>query len=264
MGTLESPGRVTLLTDFGLRDPYVAIMKGVMVGICPRIQFVDITHDIAPQAVAEGARILAHSWSWFPPGTLHLAVVDPGVGTTRRPLVVEAGSHIFVGPDNGILSGALQRPGACAFELKAEHYRLPRVSATFHGRDIFAPAVAWLARGVPASEMGDPVWDALQLNLSVARMGPEGGVGEVVHVDNFGNLITNIRGEDAAAWLGKGGKVTVGGEVFTHLARTYAEAGPGELLLLVDSNGDLEVAVRGGSAAQKLGVVAGGVVACVD
>ncbi len=148
---------VTLTTDFGTRDSYVAEMKGVILGIAPDVQLVDVTHEVAPQQVAEGALALAAAAPCFPPGTVHLAVVDPGVGTPRRGLVVVAGDQCFVGPDNGLFTAALSTPGWQAFELTAPEYRRPTVSATFHGRDIFAPAAAHLARGLePAHGLAPP------------------------------------------------------------------------------------------------------------
>jgi hypothetical protein len=239
---------ISLTTDFGLVDGYVAAMKGVMLTICPQATLVDVCHEIRPQAILEAAYVLSTAAPYFPPGTVHLVVVDPGVGTARRAVAVETGRAIYVAPDNGVLGLALagDEPRS-AVELAEARYRLPAVSATFHGRDLFAPAAAHLAGGRSLAEMGPalPVTDLVAL--------PPSEQPEVLHVDRFGNLVTSYR---VAAGEGRLA-VTVGGVRLTGPARTYAEVEPGEILTYVGSSGYLEIAVRGGSAARLLGVGAG-------
>ncbi|MBI3108110.1 MAG: SAM-dependent chlorinase/fluorinase, partial [Candidatus Rokubacteria bacterium] len=192
------PPIVTLTTDFGLRDPFVGVMKGVILGICPEAHLVDLTHDIDPQDILGAQLALESSVPFFPVGTVHLAVVDPGVGSARRALAVQSAGQCFVGPDNGLLSFAFKTTGWTAVSLTAEHYRRPHVSQTFHGRDVFAPAAAHLARGVRLEHFGSPVLDPVRLDLPAAR--EEGGalVGEVIAEDRFGNLITSLMAEGMA------------------------------------------------------------------
>ncbi|MCX7707763.1 MAG: SAM-dependent chlorinase/fluorinase [Anaerolineae bacterium] len=241
---------ITLTTDFGLSDGYVGIMKGVILGIAADVQLVDISHDITPQDVRQGSFVLRNAVSYFPAGTVHLAVVDPGVGSSRRPLLVTTPRASFVGPDNGLFTFALEQPGAQAWVLDQPRYWLPAISRTFHGRDIFAPVVAHLARGVPPEELGSPVSDAVQLEpLLPERLGNHHIVGHVIHVDRFGNLITNV----PASWLADGDwACEIAGRRIPRLSETYSAALPGELLALIGSSGMLEVAVRNGSAARLL------------
>ncbi len=235
---------ITLTTDFGLEDAYVAAMKGVILTICPQATLVDVSHEVRPQAVRQAAYLLSTVVPYFPPGTVHLVVVDPGVGTQRRAIAVQTGRATYVAPDNGVLEMALAGDEALsAVELAEGHYRLPEVSATFHGRDVFAPAAAHLACGRSLAEMGPAVPLAEVYRLAPARQP------EVLHVDRFGNLITSYRVPAGQARLA----VTVGGVRLAGPARTYADVEPGELLAYVGSSGYLEIAVREGSAAQRLG-----------
>ena len=248
------PGRgpvsvVTLTTDFGLRDSYVAEMKGAILGIAADVQLVDVTHDVAAHDVTEAALALEAAVPYFPAGTIHVAVVDPGVGTERRGLVLEAGGHRFVGPDNGLftpfLAGAWR-----AFELSRVEYRLARVSRTFHGRDVFGPAAAHLARGVAHSAFGPPLTDPVTLRWPAPSAVGGGLVGEVVHVDRFGNLVTSI---PASAVTPDGAfAVRVAGQWFP-LVSTYGDLPRGRAGALIGSRNRLEVAVREGSAARLLG-----------
>jgi S-adenosyl-L-methionine hydrolase (adenosine-forming) len=242
---------ITLTTDFGQADGYVAAVKGVILTICPQATLVDVSHEIRPQAVAQAAYLLLAVAPYFPPGTVHLVVVDPGVGTQRRAVAVETGRAIYVAPDNGVLSLALAGDKArAAVELTEPRYRLAEVSATFHGRDIFAPAAAHLAGGRSLTEMGPSLPVAALQSLPPARQP------EVIHVDRFGNLITNYRvpaGETRLA-------VTVGGARLEGLVRTFADVEPGALLAYRGSSGYLEIAVREGSAAQALGLGSGAAV----
>ncbi len=248
---------ITLTTDFGLDDSYVGVMKGVLLSLAPNAAIVDLTHAIASYDVLEAALTLAHSAPYFPPGTIHVMVVDPGVGTARRPLVVEAGGHGFVAPDNGVLSLILERePNAVVRHANRSQYFLPVVSNTFHGRDVFAPLAAHLARGVAASELGDPVTDAVRLILPAPqRVDAQTLRGEVLRVDKFGNLATNLRPEHVPALFAKATPrftLAVGrGEVST-LHSTFGEGLPGDVFLVLGSMGFLEIAANLQSAAELL------------
>jgi hypothetical protein len=246
---------ITLTTDFGDHDPYVGIMKGVMLGIAPETRLVDLTHQIPPQNIDEAAFSLQSAHHFFPQGTIHLVVVDPGVGSERRPLLVTTERANYVGPDNGLFSFALEAPGAQAWVLDRPARWLPNVSRTFHGRDIFAPTAAWLALGALPSELGSPVFDPVRLaKREAVRNGNSEITGHVIHVDRFGNLITNIPGE----WLtGSNWTCEIAGALVRGPFPTYAAAPRGELLLLVSSNGTAEIAARGASAAERLHVGAG-------
>jgi S-adenosylmethionine hydrolase len=245
---------ITLTTDWGLRDPFVGIMKGVILGICPGVRLVDLTHEIPPQDVLGGALALEAAAGFFPPGTVHLAVVDPGVGSPRRPIAVESGGQRFVGPDNGLLSHALRLPGWTCVALEAEAYRLPVVSATFHGRDVFAPAAAHLAAGIALSALGPPVPDPARLPWPEARMQGAELVGEVIGSDRFGNLLTSVTGEGLAR-LGPAAsmRVRVGGVEVGGLLSCYADGGEGTPAAIIGSGGRLEIFVRCGSARDVLG-----------
>jgi S-adenosylmethionine hydrolase len=258
---------ITLTTDFGARDPWVGIMKGVILGICPEARLVDLSHDIAPQDVLEGALCLWAAAPYFPPGTIHLAVVDPGVGGARRPLAVMAGGRRYVGPDNGLFTFVLEsasegpREEWSAVELAAAEYRLAPVSRTFHGRDIFAPAAAWLAAGVPLERFGPVVGDPVRLPVPSVRSRPGEIVGEVIGADRFGNLVTSVRDEDLANLVGPGPLlVEVAGRAVGGPVGAYADVTPGQLGALVGSTGRLEIFVREASAQAALGAGRGAVV----
>jgi len=254
---------VALLTDFGLRDHYVGTMKGVVLGVCPDATLVDLTHDIPPHDITAGSLELAAAYRHFPPATVFLAVVDPGVGTSRKAIAAAAGGYWFVGPDNGLLASVLDaHPDTSVVELNRPAYAAPAVSATFEGRDRFAPAAAWLACGTRLQDLGDPVaeWTRLPLPRPITRDGRLEG--EVCRVDRFGNLVTNLRREDVDA-LGRAGggpSVEVGQSGRLPLVCTYGDVPPGHACALVGSSGHVEVSVNGASAAQRLGVGRG---ACV-
>ncbi len=233
---------VTLLTDFGTADGYVGEMKGVLLALAPGVQLVDITHDVAAHDV-EGARIaVARVWRRFPRGTVHLVVVDPGVGTDRGAIAVASEDRFLVGPDNGILSPALLMVGARAVSLP-----IPTgAAATFHGRDVFAPAAAQLATGVPLDSLGETLDDPMVRRTPEAKRMPDGGIaGEVIMVDRFGNLVTNLMAPH-------GGAIEAAGRFVGEILRTYGDAEPGALLALTGSMGLVEIAVRDGSAAERL------------
>jgi len=295
---MEQIPLITLMTDFGTADGYVGAMKGVILDIAPDAQLVDISHEIAPQNVRQAAYVLYTAYSFFPLHTVHLVVVDPGVGSARRPIALRTPAGYFVGPDNGVLSYVMAcEPVEAVVELSDPCYRLPQVSYTFHGRDIFAPAAAHLAAGVPITALGPPVCDPVAFPPPCLEVAPDSVTGEVLHADHFGNVITSIgqlvwsgdelslepafrgvggRGQDArgrgqdARGRGqeaRGGKcvrfqaggalVVVAGQEIAGVHRTYAEVESGAVLALVGSEGRLEVAVRGGSAARRLGLCPG-------
>lgn len=265
------PGRLlTLLTDFGTSDAYVAAVKGVVLGINPDLTTVDITHDVAPQDVPAAAFLLGAAAPYFPRGTVHVAVVDPGVGTERRPLLVTTPDAAYVGPDNGIFSSVLAPraasdaepsasgeaalpPGVRAFHLTNARYWRHPVSRTFHARDVFGPVAAHLTLGVRPEELGEPVESIRWLALPTLRREQGGLAGQVVHVDRFGNLVTNIPAEQVAGRLGT---VSIAGRTIVGLSETYASAG-GDIMALVGSHATIEIAVRNGSAAAVLGVGVG-------
>ncbi len=249
---------ITLLTDFGLRDGYVASMKGVILGINPEATPVDISHLIPPQDVRSAAFVLFTTYEYFPDETVHLAVVDPGVGTGRRAIAVRTPSCFFVGPDNGIFSFILRKEkNSEARVLENPRFRREPVSMTFHGRDIFAPAAAYLTRGESFESLG-PVCEPVTLPWSAPVVGSRRIEGEIIHIDHFGNAITNITLEEleeqapAQNWA-----VRVGETVVSSIYDTYGTGRPGEVLALAGSSGFIEIAVNQGSAADALGLKAG-------
>jgi len=246
---------VTLTTDFGVRDPYVAEMKGAILGIArtagATVQLVDVTHEVARHDVVEGALALEAATPFFPRGTVHVAVIDPGVGTARRGMVVAARGQVFVGPDNGVFTPFLSGTDWRAFELAAPEYRLPAVSRTFHGRDVFAPAAAHVAVGVDVARLGPAVTDPVRLAWEGARERAGTLEGAVIHVDRFGNLVTSLFAEAVAARLGARIRVSVRGRAIP-MVNTYGELERGGLGALAGSSGRLEIAVREGSAAAAL------------
>ncbi len=243
---------VTLTSDFGSRGSYVGAMRGAVLSRNPAARLIDITHQVGPQNVAEGARALAEACPCFPPGTVHLAVVDPGVGTARAGLAIESGGHILVGPDNGLLIEAAALLGDFrAHRIDNAAYRARKVSATFHGRDIFAPVAGALSAGEPVESVGPFVSSVVgPPALPRPRETEYGLIGQVVFVDGFGNLITNMSEQEVAA----DAHVSIAGHTLPGLVRTYGEAAGASLVALIGSSGMLEVAVPGGSAAAVLGV----------
>jgi S-adenosyl-L-methionine hydrolase (adenosine-forming) len=251
---------VTLTTDFGIKDGNVGVMKGVIWGIAPDAQIADISHSISPQNIREGALILARSVYYYPSGSIHVAVVDPGVGTQRRPMAARIGAQRFVGPDNGLITLLLERAEREFWPVEIVHldksqYWLPEVSHVFHGRDIFAPAAGYLAAGVSLEMLGSPIDDPVRLQLLEPERTESGLRGEVIHIDHFGNISTNIRHEH----LGEGLNVTVrlGGIEVHGLVKTFGERPAGELIALYGSTGNLLVAVVNGSASEKLNTKVG-------
>jgi S-adenosylmethionine hydrolase len=247
---------ITLLSDFGTRDPYVAAMKGVILSIQPEAVLVDLTQEVPPQDIVAGAFLLAGAAPYFPPRTIHLAVVDPGVGTQRRALAARARGQFWVGPDNGLFHLVFLESGAPDIvSLENPHYFRESVSPTFHGRDIFAPVAAYLSHGTPLDAFGSPLSDPVALPWPQSIYTPEAVRGEIVYVDGFGNLVSNIRGSNLMAWLGEETHaVILGSLTIKGLARTYGDVAPKEFLALVGSHGYLEIACAQGNAARRLGM----------
>ena len=253
---------VTLLTDFGTADYFVAAMKGVILERDPRIRVVDVSHEVPPQDVQAGAFTLLAAYGAFPERTVHLAVVDPGVGSARRPLVAEAGGHLFVGPDNGILSHvAAREPDARVHHLADESIFRQPVSATFHGRDVFAPAAAALALGVAPAALGPRVDDFVRLDaITTAREGEKTVIGRILHIDRFGNCVTTLTPADLPPEaLARGMRITVGAHEILSVRRFYSEsaAESGDPFAIWGSAGFLELSLNGGSAADRLGAERG-------
>ena len=250
---------IALLSDFGARDHYTGTMKGVMIGICPDATLVDVTHDIAPHDVVEGALQLAACYRYFPAGTIFLAVVDPGVGSSRRGIAAEAGDYRFVAPDNGVLTAVLREmPPKRVVELTERRYARPTVSRTFEGRDRFAPAAAWLAKGIQLSALGRAVPKYHQVDIPAAAATDADLRGVVLLVDRFGNLITNIDRRTFEAFArSQPVSLSVGGHSVAGVVATYADIRAGEVCALFGSTDHLEFAANGGSAAGTLGVVRG-------
>lgn len=246
------PPLITLLTDFGTQDAYVGILKGVIAQICPEAQMIDLTHEIPPQDLSAARFNLLNACPYFPLGTLHLAIVDPGVGTARRGIAIQTNTAFLVGPDNGIFSGVIQRnPPIMAVALtEPAYWRTPSISATFHGRDVFAPVAAHLAKGVPIQALGEAVDPRSLVRLDIPDAIREGDrvQGRVQYCDRFGNLITNLVPEDlpSAPW-----QVQIGDHTLSS-ARTYGEAPLGQPLALIGSHGWLEIAINGGNAQKTL------------
>jgi S-adenosylmethionine hydrolase len=250
---------IALLTDFGTRDHYAGAMKGVALGICPDATLVDITHDIAPHDVLGGALELAAAYKYFPQGTIFLAVVDPGVGSSRRGIAADAAGYRFVAPDNGVLTLVFaDMAPKRVVELTERRYARPTVSRTFEGRDRFAPAAAWLAKGIELTALGRPLasWHSLTVPAPVEAENQL--VAEVLRVDRFGNLVTNVDRRTFERFTGDAAiEVTAGTHSVEKVVAAYAEAPAGSVCALFGSTEHLEISVNGGSAAQQLGLARG-------
>jgi S-adenosylmethionine hydrolase len=250
---------IALLTDFGTKDHYAGTMKGVALGICPEATCVDITHDIPPHDILAAALELAASYKYFPPGTVFLAVVDPGVGSVRRPIAAEAGAYRFVAPDNGVLTLVFREtPPRRVVELTERRYARPTVSRTFEGRDRFAPAAAWLAKGIDLSGLGRLLTSWQLLTVPEPAVSGAEIVAEVLRVDRFGNLVTNVDRRTFERFAEAGGiEIVAGMEAVGKVVATYADAPPGSVCALFGSSEHLEIAVNGGSAAGRLALARG-------
>jgi S-adenosylmethionine hydrolase len=251
---------ITLTTDFGVCDSYVAQMKGVLLAISREVQIVDVTHAIPPQDVGRAAAVIAEIAGVFPAGTVHVAVVDPGVGSDRALLAAEAAGQRFLAPDNGLLKPLFHRfPPARVHRLTNDRFWRKPVSATFHGRDILAPVAAHWSRGIDLADFGPPVDVSALATMPLKEPRRVGRtlLGRVDSVDAFGNLITNIREADLPAGNRDTFAISVGGERITGINRTYSDRPPGSVAALIGSSGRLEIAVNGGNAARQLGVAVG-------
>ena len=251
---------IALLTDFGSRDHYAGTLKGVLLSVCPDATLVDIGHDIPAHDVLAGAMELAACYRYFPSGTIFLVVIDPGVGSTRRGIAADTGDYRFVAPDNGVLSAVFhESPPKKVVELTERKYSLPTVSRTFEGRDRFAPAAAYLAKGIPLPSLGKSIKDFYVLDLPRPSVSEGELAGEIVRVDRFGNLITNIDRKTFEHFArGAGIAIVVGGHEIPRVVATYAEAPAGELCALFGSTDHLEIAVNAGDAAATLRLSRGG------
>ena len=252
---------LTLTTDFGLDDHYVGAMKGVILGICPEANIVDLSHGVRPFEITEGAYLIAQAWRCFPAGTVHVVVVDPGVGTSRRPILVEAGSQCFIGPDNGVLALVYQAvPSRVRLISNSSLFRHP-VSRTFHGRDIFAPVAAHVAAGLSPALAGDPIEDYLKPDfIRPHRAGKRTWTGRILKIDRFGNIVTNFHADDFGDLALRSFQFELGPVIVNVTAHTYAETAPGELFAIVGSSGYYEISLAQGSAAAKVKCEAGAAV----
>ena len=245
---------ITLTTDFGLSDHFVGAMKGVIAGIAPAARVVDITHGVAPYNVNEAAFLLSQTWPCFPKGTIHVVVVDPGVGSTRKPLLVEAGGQYFVGPDNGVFSLLYDSAPHKVRVLSNPKMMRRKISRTFHGRDVFAPAAAHLAKGTKPAVFGKSMGDYVRMpSLTPEQMASHTWRGAILKVDRFGNLITNFPEKDFEDVKTRPFELRAAQERIHRLALNYSETEPGEIFVIVGSSGYLEIAANQASAAEKLG-----------
>jgi S-adenosylmethionine hydrolase len=249
---------ITFTTDFGLSDHFVGTMKGVVAGIAPAARVIDISHDIANYNVTEAAFVIAEVWPYFPERTIHVVVVDPGVGSSRRPILAEASGHFFVAPDNGVLSMVLDALPHKVRVISNPKFMRPEISRTFHGRDVFAPAAAHLAIGAKPAAFGKLISDYCRTGVATpVPMSKDAWRGTVLKVDRFGNLITNFAAREFAGINTRAFEMRGGGRSIHRLALTYAEIGAGELAVIVGSSGYLEIAANQTSAAALLSYAAG-------
>ena len=255
---------ITLMTDFGIKDGNVGVMKGVILGICPQAQISDLSHMIGAQNVREASLILLRSTPYFPKGTVHVVVVDPGVGTARRPMAAQIGDWFYVGPDNGTITLLLERAEKegwpCKFvQLDQTKYWLPNVSYVFHGRDIFSPVAAHLANSVPLSDLGTEFADPIRLQLPQPQRIDHGWRGEIIHIDHFGNVASNIRVENLGNAIQNKDKIIakLNGIEIKGMVNTFGERAEGEVVALLGSTGNLIISVVNGNAADKLSIKVG-------
>lgn len=254
------PSVITLTTDFGLDDFFVGAMKGVILSINPAVRIIDITHTIRPHDVREAAFTLAQAYAEFPPGTIHVAIVDPGVGSARRPIIVLTPMHLFIGPDNGIFSFIYAQDEARAIiHITAEHYFRKPVSRTFHGRDIFAPVAAWLSAGVAPDSFGQPINDPVRFEVPQPELISATHIrGQVIHIDRFGNLITNLTGQHLSSQTGlRAVRLVINNQTITRVQSHFAETVAQEPFGVIGSTGRLEIAVYQNSAEKVLNASVG-------
>jgi len=249
---------ITFTTDFGLSDHFVGVMKGVVAGIAPAARVIDISHDVAPYNVTEAAFVIAEAWPYFPKRTIHVVVVDPGVGSARRPILAEAGGHFFVAPDNGVLSMVFDVAPHKVRVISNPKLMRRDVSRTFHGRDVFAPAAAHLAKAAQPAAFGKLIHDYVRAGITrPARLGPASWRGTILKVDRFGNLITNFADSEFAGIATRPFEMRAGAQRIHRLALAYADTPVGDLFVIVGSSGYLEIAANQTSAASLLGCSAG-------
>lgn len=260
----QRPSPIALLTDFGAGDWYVGVIKGVLSARAPGAQLIDLTHDIGPGDIRSAAFVLENSWKWFAPGSVFLVVVDPGVGTSRRPLAVAAENRFFIGPDNGVLTPALATGAALPRVIDPASLGIELLSHTFHGRDLFSPAAAYLARREPFDRIGVPAGEVQRLESRHIVVSQDRITGHVIYVDHFGNCITDIDEETLNRFQGDHPASSLliqsEGTVIPGIVQTYGEIPEGKPCALIDSSGRLEIAVRGTSAATTLGIEGGDIV----
>lgn len=255
---------ITLTTDFGLQDQYVSAMKAVILGLKPDVRLVDISHQIPAQDIMAGAWVIKNSAFLFPKNTVHVVVIDPGVGTERKPIVLQVEDQIFVGPDNGIFSLFYKEYNCKAYELNKEEFWRKERSRTFHGRDIFAPVAAHLSNGVSPKEMGKPISELVTYHWAVPIGDKDGIQGWVVHIDRFGNLITNISEKLIEDKVGRRKvRIYVGNTVIDHLVNTFGDVDDGDPAAFIGSSGMLEIGINKGNAAELLGVYKGAQISVV-
>jgi S-adenosyl-L-methionine hydrolase (adenosine-forming) len=251
---------ITLTTDYGTSDHLVGVLKGVILSINPEVNIIDITHRVIAHDVLDGALTIGHAYKYFPPKTIHLVVVDPGVGTPRRPVLVAGDQHYFVAPDNGVLSSVYDQTEALyVWNITAEHYFRNPVSNTFHGRDIFAPVAAWLTKSWQTASFGDQITDFVRFAIPKAKVAGNSVKGAVLRIDHFGNLITNITAEDVPALVAADGKFTVrvGNGAVSKVVQTFSQGASGEPVGIIGSSGFLEISINKGNAARTLAAARG-------
>lgn len=249
---------ITLTTDFGLQDHYVSVMKAVILGIAPNVRMVDVSHQIPPQDIMAGAWVVRNSSMHFPSGTIHLVVVDPGVGTMRAPVAIQIKDQIFVGPDNGIFSLIADDFDYKAWRLTNKKYWLQKPSNTFHGRDIFSPVAAHLANGAPIDQFGEPLEELVTYRWAVPISDKDGIQGWIIHIDRFGNLISNISADMIRKSVGKSRfRIYVGNTILDELVTSFGSVPDGEPAAYIGSSGTLEIAINKGNAGEMLGVQKG-------
>ena len=248
-------GIITITTDFGEVDPYVASMKGIILSINPDVRIIDITHQIPPGSIREGSLIIKEAYPYFPSGTVHLGVIDPGVGSKRRPIAIEADHQFFVGPDNGLFWPAIEKlKNLSIIHLTNKHYWMDKISTTFHGRDIFAPVSAYLSKGVDPFLLGEKVDYPTTLENPLPLKKNDDLVGEIIRMDNFGNLITNITREHLYPFLcSKGLIIKIGNLILKKISNAYNDVPEGRPLAIIGSSGLLEIAINMGKASDLLG-----------
>ncbi len=261
--SLEPCRRITLLTDFGVKDHFVGVMKGVIANIAPQAKMIDISHQVRPQNIYEGANLLAQAAGWFPPGTVHMAVIDPGVGTDRHALAARIDDQFYIAPDNGLLTHCIQQAASVGkvieiIKLNQPQYWLPTPGITFHGRDIFSPAAAHLANGIPLEKLGEPIaLDKItKLAIPVPQRTASGWQAEVVMMDVFGNLNTNLESNLINELKGHL-EIKIKNTIIEGITQAYADKPPGSVIALIDSTGNLAISIVNGNAAQTLDVEIG-------